>query len=335
MTPIRVLHTVYPATSEGNPFVTLMIGALPSSEVRSSYFSWRQAFIRRWDVVHFQWPEKFFTGKSLLSRGLKIARFRLWLACLRIRGTAVVLTVHNLATHESVGNLAERELARLESRVDCFISLNPAVDLQRGPTPIVTIPHGSYRAVIPPGVRRPVSGRTLLYFGFIRDYKNVPRLLRAFSESTLSDEGYSLRVVGKPHSSDIYESVVAVSERPGTSVDLRALPDSVLYEEISASAAVVLPYTQLYNSGALLMALTLDRPVIAPRTAATEYYERRFGPSWVILYDGDLTAEALQDAVVRVARDAPRDPLELDDLDWSVLSGDYLRAYRTAIAQRR
>lgn len=328
---MRVLHTVYPPSDQGNPFASLLIDAL-SEKTDSSYFSWRAAFLERWDVVHFQWPEKYFVAGNPLVSLAKRLRFRVWMRLLKWRRTAIVLTIHNLATHEDPGKAAAAELARLDRRVDRYVALNPAVDMAGLAAPVDVIPHGHYRSLIPDTARAPSSGRRILYFGFIRAYKNVPGLIRAFGASNLSGRGYDLRIVGKPHTPVIAADVQSSAEDATGQVTtlLKAVNDNDLYREITRSSVVVLPYADLYNSGALLMALSLDRPVIAPRTPATEYYQSQFGVDWVLLYDSPLDESSLESAVANVKDAGERAALELGSLDWPVLAIDYLRTYQVA-----
>ncbi|MGC0368426.1 glycosyltransferase [Microbacterium sp. SLBN-111] len=332
---IRVLHTVYPPSDQGNPFASLLIDAV-SDETDSSYFSWRAAFLRRWDVVHFQWPEKFFVGRSGAVAAAKRLRFRAWMQVLRWRRTAIVWTIHNLATHEDPGAEAARELSRLERRVDRYVVLNPAVEVPLS-APADIIPHGHYRSLIPDEVRTEPRGTRVLYFGFIREYKNVPALVRAFVSSGLDREGVDLRVVGRPHSRELAEAVETAAEDStgGVSIRLEAVPDRALYQEIADSSVVILPYADLYNSGVLIMALSMERPVVVPRTPATEYYREQFGGDWIFLYEPPLDGPSLRE-VSRRAMDVPiRGRLDLARLDWSALAASYVDTYRRAIEARR
>lgn len=330
---MRVLHTVYPPTDRGNPFASLLIDGLPD-DIESSYFSWRAAFTRRWDVVHFQWPEKFFSASNRISAFVKRLRFRAWTAVLRRRGTALVLTIHNLASHERQGTAADRELERLNGFVDRFVILNPAVELPALAAPAVVIPHGHYGSLVSRGELPGADPMRLLYFGFIREYKNVPQLVSSFALSSLPGRGYQLRVVGKPHDAAIaaaVESSIAAVPDGRASGELAALRDSDLFAEISRAAVVVLPYANLYNSGALVMALTLGRPVIVPRTPATEHYQRQFGADWVYLFDLPLLPERLAAAVFEATAVAERTGLDLSSLDWAAIAAQYADTYREAV----
>lgn len=333
---VRVLHTVSPATEHGNPFVSLMIGSLPAS-IHSDYFSWSKALLRRHEVVHFQWPEKFVSDTRPLGRAVKRLLFSFLLSTLRARRTAVVLTIHNLAAHEGSDQRGAAMLLRLEAMADVLILLN-STEHASDPAREVVIPHGNYRPVVKQRQLRPDDPNRLVFFGLIREYKNVPTLIDAFELSKLATSGHSLAIVGKPHSQVLRASVAAAAAGArAVSVRLESLPEGELQHEILRSGIVVLPYKQLYNSGAILMALSLDRPVVVPSTPTTREFQKEFGDQWIITFEPPLTGVGLAEAVAKVAESQPDRlrPPDLDALEWSRLGTDYERAYRTALARRR
>lgn len=333
---IRVLHTVSPSDDRTNPFVTLMIESLPDS-VESSYFSWGRALVHRFDVIHFQWPEKLVTGRGRLRPAVKRALLRAILGLAAWRGTAVVVTHHNLVAHEQVDRAGARLLARLDRLTDHSVLLNGSKDLGLPEDQVSVIPHGHYRSTIRERRFPATAPATLLFFGLIRDYKDVPRLIRAFQEAELEAEGFNLDIIGKPwddNQSAAVNAAVEADER-GIATRLEAVTDDDLHEHILRAGLVVLPYRRLYNSGVVLLALSLDRPVLVPECAAAEELQREFGSEWVLTYPGELDGDALRAAVQRYREGSPRrTPLALDDRDWPHLGVQYLDAYRAAMDRR-
>ncbi|MBM4515638.1 hypothetical protein GS432_01345 [Rhodococcus hoagii] len=64
---------------------------------------------------------------------------------------------------------------------------------------------------------------------------------------------------------ELRQTIEAVSQRcERVSSALGFAPDADLVREISMSEMVVLPYRFMHNSGAVLLALSLDRPVLVP-----------------------------------------------------------------------
>ena len=240
-------------------------------------------------------------------------------------------TVHNVAPHESGSASERRLLRRIDAATDLFVRLNPTTELD-GASRVTTILHGHYRDRFAPHPRaEPVRGR-IVYFGIIRAYKGVDRLLEVFPQ--LGDEDARLRIVGSP-SADMRTLVEAAAERdPRITARLAFVPDEELVHEVSGAELVVLPYREMHNSGALLVALSLDRPVLVPRSPSNAALAEEVGEGWVLLYDGDLTAAAVRDALeaVRAPGRAPRPRLE--GRDWATLGQQHAQAYRELLTDR-
>lgn len=83
------------------------------------------------------------------------------------------------------------------------------------------------------------------------------------------------------------------------------MDDPTLAREIGQAELVVLPFRRLFNSGSLLLALSLERPVLVPRNEASLALAREVGPGWVHLYDGELQSQTLAWALDQV-RSIPR-----------------------------
>ena len=111
---------------------------------------------------------------------------------------------------------------------------------------------------------------------------------------------------------------------------LQYVDNDVLAHEIGQAQLVVLPYRQMLNSGALLLALSLARPVLAPRSGANAAIAEEVGEGWLTLYRGELDAATLAAALRRQAGRDPRARPDLSRRDWPALGaqhyGSYLRA---------
>jgi beta-1,4-mannosyltransferase len=190
------------------------------------------------------------------------------------------------------------------------------------------IPHGHYRdwfAGAPRGA--PVPGR-LVHFGYIRAYKGVDALLAAFEGLDLP--GAALRVVGQSLDADLARRIERACESDPrvTWVD-EYVPDEQLATEVSAGELVVLPYADFTNSGSLLLALSLDRPVLVPRTVTTTALADEVGEEWVLTYDAALTAPVLEAAVAAVRAPRGAQP-DLSRREWSTIGAAHAEAFVTA-----
>jgi beta-1,4-mannosyltransferase len=66
----------------------------------------------------------------------------------------------------------------------------------------------------------------------------------------------------------------------------------------------VLAYTRVWNSGAALLSLSLDTPILAPAVPLFVELQQEVGADWVMLYRHPLTGADL-DAAVGRARSHP------------------------------
>ena len=295
---IRVLQSfVDPRTHDANPFMSLLLASL-RGRVLVSTFNWKRALLGRYDVLHIHWPEYLFQARDPLRTMVKVCLTTLLLVRIKVRRTAVVRTMHNADAHEGLSWL-ERGLARLlDEATTGYIVMNPDTVLPT-PAPSVYIPHGHYRDCYEPALGvtpSSTTGARLLYFGLIRPYKGVEALLHAFRESSEQD-GWRLRLIGRPLTSDTEKRIKDLASRDHrVSCYLQFAPDRKLVAEIAESTLIVLPYAGL-NSGAILLALSLGRPVLTADGSNSRNFVREFGDRWIRTYEGDLSPQDLTQAV--------------------------------------
>ena len=101
-----------------------------------------------------------------------------------------------------------------------------------------------------------VPEKYVLFFGRIDEYKDVNLLCRAYCDSVLPSAGYKLVVAGKGETEvKDYANVVLVN---------KYIESEELASLIRNCRFVVLPYKTVTQSGALMSAFALAKPVIAP-----------------------------------------------------------------------
>lgn len=324
---IRVLHSLAPPDGT-TKYVDQMTEGAPD-DVEVTYFSWSRALRGDYDVLHLHWPELLLRARSRPKRFAKRQAMRATLFLARRRGTPIVRTVHNLQPHESGGRAERRILAAVDRRTALFIRLNPTTDL---PThyPVVTILHGHYRDRFADHRRSPRESGRILYFGIIRPYKNVEKLIEVYTAD--ARPGTHLRIVGSPSPELRGRIERAAASHPDVSTRLAFVEDSELVSEITAATLVVLPYAEMHNSGAALVALSLDRPILVPRTPSNQALATEVGAPWVQLYDGDLDGAVLDAALAAAevlgADERPR----LEGRDWDEVGRRHRDVYRSVLS---
>jgi len=347
--PLRVL--AWPAfnTREQNPYAYLLYTHMQGAEVEE--FSIAKLLTRRYDVWHIHWPEMFLNvEKTAAAAGLKTQAVLSLIDFARRRGTKIVWTVHNLGSHE-------RRYPRLEKwfwraflrRLDGFITLSESglrSARERFPElrdlPGSVVPHGHYRGEYPDNKRAgcrerlgiPENAKVVLFFGWIREYKNVPGLIAAFrglndSDAALCLAGREFPKSGTSKSGGSVRELASGDTR--IHLHLRHVPNEEVQTYFGAADLVALPYREILNSGTALLALSFNRPVLVPNKGAMAELQALVGGNWVRTYDGELTTEQLGEAL-QWAHDEHRTGIApLESLDWNRVGEQTLAAYRSVL----
>ena len=322
---LKVLMSTGPLKDDDNPYLQQLVTGL-SEQIDVEPLSWRAALFSRPDVFHVHWPEQLYRANGRAKTIVKRALSAILLARLRARRVPVVWTLHDLASHEADRGV-ERLLHRaLERMVTLRIYLNESE--QNDPTRGVVILHGDYRAwLVENGIdispREPE--RDVILFGWLRRYKRIESLITA-----ARDADATLTVTGRAIDADYERSLRTVAtESPSTILDIRQREEDDLAAEVLRHRIVCLPYPHMHNSGALIYALSVGRPVLARRSPFNGEIVLEVGEQWLMLYDGELTAAIVREALGRIS------PAGLPDLsrrDWSTGIALHIACYRALSA---
>ena len=317
-----------------NPYLVMLreaIDAVPGVTVRT--FSWRSALTRHADVFHVHWPEILVSGhsplKALVRQGLTV----LLVAKLAATRTPIVRTEHNLALPEGISR-RERVLLRwIERRTTLWIRLNDDTPARPG-APSVTIPHGHYVDWYASGPRPARETGRAAFVGFVRRYKGVEGLLQTFRDVPGAER--RLHVAGAPSTPELASALQHLADADDrVSLDLRFLDDDDLVDAVRRSELVVLPYREMHNSGGVLTALSLARPVLVPDNEVNRRLADEVGHAWLHRYAGDLSADDVDRALERVAALPEGAAPDLTARDWAPAGERHVAAYRQAVAALR
>jgi glycosyltransferase involved in cell wall biosynthesis len=163
----------------------------------------------------------------------------------------------------------------------------------------------------------------------------VEDLIRVFRETAESAPQLRLRIAGNPTSPELAEEVRADAAADGRiELDLRYLSEPDFARAVMRSSGIVLPYRFMHNSGTVLAALSLDRPVLVPRTAVNEALSDEVGPGWITMFDGELSASDLL-AFAEAIRTLPAGAPDLSARNWDRAGVAHRDAFVRAVAHRR
>lgn len=313
-----------------NPYLVMLrdaVGAVPGVEVRT--FSWKGALLGRYDVFHVHWPEILVSGRSPLKALVRQALTVALVAKLAATRTPIVRTEHNLELPSGISR-RERVLLRwIERRTTLWVRLND--ETPEHPDALgALIPHGHY---VDWFSRWPWPAREtgrVSYFGFIRRYKGVDGLVRAFRGVRGVDR--RLHAAGKPSSPELARGLEQLAaDDPRVSLDLRFLDDEALIDTVRRAELVVLPYREMHNSGGVLTALSLGRPVLVPANEVNARLADEVGADWVRQYSDELASDDVERALEAASLLSDDARPDLSARDWDRAGEAHVAAYRRAI----
>lgn len=312
-----------------NPYIVMLgqaLDACPGVSVRT--FSWREALFSRSDVFHVHWPEILVSGRTPLRRLVRQALTLALLAKLTVTRTPVVRTLHNLERSSGETRRERWILGLVERRTALSIRLNDETPT-RAERADALIEHGHYRDWFAPYPKEDATSGRSAFIGLIRPYKGVERLIEVFhdvpGEATLTVSG---KASGPGLAAGLEGSAAA---DPRIHLDLRYVPDSDFVAAVTSASLVVLPYREMHNSGGVLAALSLDRPVLVPANPVTDRLALEVGEDWVLQYSGDLDADDIVTALEQAEALSPLDRPDLSRRDWAATGAQHVEAYRRAV----
>lgn len=312
----------------GNPFVGLLVGSL-DKDIRTVPFSWKRAFLGSYDVLHAHWPEYLLEGATPMDRAVRIVLLRLLTLRMKLRRVASVVTFHNQAPHSGLGVAGVRAYRRFIATATVRVFMNQ-VDRSRGDYRVgdEIIPHGDYLATVKEVADLDTiasqEGRVLV-FGGLRPYKGIEQLI----EHAAAVPGLVIEIAGRADALSYAEKLRGLAlTAPNVRLDIGELSDADLARRVRRAQFVILPYGDLYNSGAAFLALTLGRPLLLPQSPTSMELAEEFGADRVMTYQAPLTPAAIVGASSRFgASDAPVGDLG-EDRAWSRIGQRYTELYR-------
>ena len=296
------------------------------------------------DIWHLHWPEHFLNYSNQLLVWRRLATTFGLLTVARIHGIKLIWTVHNLQAHERLHPRVERWFWRkFIPMLDGYIYLSrsgKSAILKRFPELETVqghfIPHGHYRGVYPDKMSREASlarleltgaAPVVAYVGQIRPYKNVPHLIRTFKR--IENPDITLLVAGKPVSNHLRREIIRdASDDARIRLKLDFVPPEDVQLYMRASDLVVLPFTDIFNSGSAILALSFGKPILVPRKGALGEIQGSVGDRWVRTYDGELCPAILSNAIEWALKTHRPEKPDLEYYDWRQIAVRTTDAYR-------
>jgi beta-1,4-mannosyltransferase len=303
-----------PRELDFDPYFGRLSNGLECQGWKVDNFSFRRALLHQYDILHLHHPAWVFLNRRKLIAVTRLLAGVALIALARARGARIVWSLHNLVAHEQYHPRLERlYLNWISKHISLSIHMSQSgreAALKQFPrltdrcSVVIPLMHfaETFRPLKEPSEARQHLGldekiKVILLLGQIRRYKNVPELMRAFSN--LSGEELRLFIVGKkPLEKDVVAEIEMLAAKdPRAILSLKWASIEAVKIHMAAATLVVAPYREVLNSGSALLALTHARPVLLPNRGAMADLQSEVGPQWVRLYDPPLTSVELERAL--------------------------------------
>lgn len=310
---------------EGNQFLELLesnlqnrgISVEHSSSARPLAFPLIGAIRSDSDVFHLHWTHPYFLfGKYKWIYRLPFIYCICWFFALVFVSQVVlasrfcdrvVWTIHNRCNHENRYEEMDRWVSRHVFSVADSVQVwdenterEIATYLDVETSKMVRIPHGSYLPLYPAedqlsktsareALRINSEERVCLYFGIIRPYKQVPRLIDVWDE--LNPDEAKLVIAGNPKCNNLAAAIEAkAANRDDVITDLRHIPDAEVSRYFAACDHVICPYRDILSSGTVVLAMSMGRAFVAPDMGAISSLDPGGNVVYNSLRNGIVTA---------------------------------------------
>lgn len=333
-----------------NPYNYLLYSRMEEAEDYSvDEFSLQKALLERYDILHFHWPDVMLFESNIRSVCTVIA-FLLLVRLMKWRGTKFFWTMHDLRSHrfplksDTQQAIEQWYMDRYVELLDGVIALSKKSLIEAkkiypnlAKKQSYVIPHGHYKDIYSGRVAKSEARSKLgidenetvvTFFGKIRPYKNVPQLIRVFSELNRND--CTLLIAGNPTDEKIEQEITSLVEDSEKKIRtmLRFIADDEIVDIFSASDLVVIPYKNILNSGSVLLSLSFDVPVLVPHLGSMIELNQQFGEAWVKTYRGELSADLLEARLKQLAEEEHHKCEKIDNFGWDQIAQKTLQAYQ-------
>ncbi|MFD4959671.1 hypothetical protein [Microbacterium sp. NPDC058389] len=265
-------------------------------------------------------------GDRRVPVGERERRARRFVRALRRRRIALVRSLSGDSAAAS--NSGSRAEAILDQFAMTSIVMSPAVPTRSARTTTV-IPHSHLRSRFLGYPRTDaVAGRLLfLASGTLPGAYEGP--LKVFAAA--APDGWSLRVVGQVPQ-DLASSFARTVNRYPATISLcdEPLSDAALVTEVGAAELVVVASGTQESLAVTMLALSLDRPVLAEDTPSNRLLADEVGHDWVRLHRGPLTSATLEHELVRFREHPAAGRPDLDARDPNAIAAQYADVFRAA-----
>ncbi|MGB0857862.1 MAG: glycosyltransferase [Paracoccaceae bacterium] len=309
-------------------------------------WSLMRIILGNYDIVHIHWPDNILKTRFWWRAMIKLSLLIIVLVWIRrFRRRDVIWTAHNIESHEGwhprIEKLFWDQLTKhLDGVLVHEIGIGEQLHLLRPQlktVPMKTIPLAHFKGHYPCDISRQEARERLgikndeFVYGFLgqlRPYKNVNSLIKAFLGLP---EGNRLIIAGNPIDKAIQESLKKAAQgNKQIELHFEFVEDTDLQVFYKAFDLVVLPFSQITNSGSALLALSFECPVLIAYSPTLLNMQAEFGEQYVSFFKDKLDSATLTESANRIAA-SKRNPIDLSQREITTVAQQTIQFYRDVL----
>jgi len=236
------------------------------------------------NFLHMHWIDGF-SGLSSRNRYKALVKFFLFKIDIFLAkyflNTKIIWTIHNLHSHmnyyPNLEVLSRKFFAKKVDKIICHCDyakteIKKIYGASEEKLNIINI--GSYYKRYTNKISREKAREQLkikndelifLIFGPIRPYKGIIRLIKSFKDIR-RNENVKLMIVGKPVDKQLTTKIInLINNNPMYISKFGFIPEREIQIYMNASDIVVFSYNKILTSAGILLAMSFEKPIIAPR----------------------------------------------------------------------
>lgn len=234
------------------------------------------------NIIHLHWIEYFLRRRNFPLTVLEATGFILGLLFLKLVRKKMVITLHNVKPHESLYprlehfgfkfclKLANAVIVHNEYAKKEALALYKITDAK-----VDVIPHGNFVSYYPNVISKEKARDllnisrnkfVLLYLGIIRPYKGLDDLISALDGILTKQKDIVAVICGRVQDKNLEATLLQFSAKfDGHCIaKLEYIPDDEVQIFMNAADVGILPYKDITTSGALMLFMSFQKPVIVP-----------------------------------------------------------------------
>jgi beta-1,4-mannosyltransferase len=296
------------------------------------------------DVIHFHWLHPYLLRGTWVGSVVRSARFLLEVLILKLRGSRIAWTIHNLSSHDGRYVGLERFFTAFFARlVDVPIThtreaaMLAAREFRFSERSLVVTRHPGYTSYYPNTVSRTEarsrfgygeSEIVFLFLGRIQPYKGLFDLIASFAGLP---EQCRLLIAGMPADEDTRKRIAGASI---CDARIQFHPGHVSREEVQwffqSADWCVFPFRKILSSGSVMLAMSFGKPLIVPDLPVIRETVAEKDVWWFDPDNADSLRSALNQAAQTCTREMGQANLQIaQNLTWEKMAKQTLHYYQT------